>query len=194
MTKQGWNFQTWISILSHFDDNKGDKENMDCTRFGNKLNYYRERNDMTEKDLARKLGVTVRTIEKWENSEAVPNDRIIQRLSDMFGVDFWSYLDLDDKHGGSHDFDDEGDLSPFEILKEKRAGKTGSVQKTSVRSSDSAIVRKIISKILIAIALILVFGGEIILDSIPGLNGAEVIALPLAMIFAVTGFVIGNKK
>ena len=41
---------------------------MDCTRFGNKLNYYRERNDMTEKDLARKLGVTVRMVEKWENS------------------------------------------------------------------------------------------------------------------------------
>ena len=105
---------------------------MDCTRFGNKLNYYRERNDMTEKDLARKLGVTVRMVEKWENSEAVPNDRIIQKLSDMFGVDFWNYLDLDEKHGGRHDPDDEPDRSPFEIMRENRAQR-----KMSSRSASS---------------------------------------------------------
>ena len=55
---------------------------MDCTRFGNKLNYYRERNDMTEKDLARKLGVTVRMVEKWENSGHQPLPEDVQK--DMY--------------------------------------------------------------------------------------------------------------
>ena len=49
---------------------------------------------MTEKDLARKLHVPVRTVIKLENSEMEPNDRLVAKISNLFGVDFQDYLDL----------------------------------------------------------------------------------------------------
>ena len=197
---------------------------MDCTRFGNKLNYYRERNDMTEKDLARKLHVPVRMIEKWENSEAVPNDRVIQKLSDLFGVDFWNYLDMDEKHGGRHITDDEPDRSPFEVLKTAMAGKARQVshkktssqawqgwqskdfgqvgqtgqanrdRSTSYGSPDSDLIRKIISKILMILSSILIICGVFVFEDIFGIYGADVMVLPVALLLAIVSIIIGKKK
>lgn len=183
---------------------------MDCTRFGNKLNYYRERNDMTEKDLARKLGVTVRMVEKWENSEAVPNDRIIQKLSEMFGVDFWNYLDLDDKHSGSHDFDDEGDLSPFEIIKAKRAEKTrparqskssGSPASTASRkknngyqTSGSVPVRKLASIILAVLAVLFFILDDFIFYDLFYMPELRYLSIPIVILLLALSSIIGRKK
>ena len=185
---------------------------MDCTRFGNKLNYYRERNDMTERDLARKLGVTVRTVEKWENSEAVPNDRIIQKLSEMFGVDFWNYLDLDDKHGGSHDFDDEGDLSPFEIIKAKRAEKTrparqskssGSPVRTNTaprkrntgsQTSGSVPVRKLASIILAVLAVLFFILDDFIFYDLFYMPELSYLSIPIVILLLALSSIIGRKK
>lgn len=163
---------------------------MDCTRFGNKLNYYRERNDMTEKDLARKLGVTVRMVEKWENSEAVPNDRIIQKLSDMFGVDFWNYLDLDEKHGGMHDPDDEPDRSPFEIMRENMAAK----KKRTGRTSSNLGMRKILSVILAVLAAVFFIIDDFIFYDLLNKPELEVISLPVTIVLLVLSSVIGGKK
>ena len=184
---------------------------MDCTRFGNKLNYYRERNDMTEKDLARKLGVTVRMVEKWENSEAVPNDRIIQKLSEMFGVDFWNYLDLDDKHGGSHDFDDEGDLSPFEIMKAKRTEKTrqarqskssGSPVRTNAarkrntghQTSGSVPVRKLVSIILAVLAVLFFILDDFIFYDLFYMPELRYLSIPIVILLLALSSIIGRKK
>ena len=180
---------------------------MDCTRFGNKLNYYREKNDMTEKDLARKLHVPVRSVVKWENSEALPNDRVIHRLSEMFGVDFWNYLDLDERHGGKHAFDDEGDLSLFEVLKTNTSGKSAQKQpaqnkvpktrnqKTKQnRSSDDDVLRKLISKIFLILAAVIFFSGDYILEEVFGLYDLGIILFPLAFLCAVIAAVIVKGK
>ena len=163
---------------------------MDCTRFGNKLNYYRERNDMTEKDLARKLGVTVRMVEKWENSEAVPNDRIIQKLSDMFGVDFWNYLDLDEKHGGMHDPDDEPDRSPFEIMRENRAQRKMNGRSASSNQS----MGKVLSILLAVLAAVFFLLDDFIFYDLLHRPELSYLSLPAVILLLVLSSVVGRKK
>ena len=163
---------------------------MDCTRFGNKLNYYRERNDMTEKDLARKLGVTVRMVEKWENSEAVPNDRIIQKLSDMFGVDFWNYLDLDEKHGGRHDPDDEPDRSPFEIMRENRAQRKMNGRSASSNQS----MGKVLSILLAVLAAVFFLLDDFIFYDLLHRSELSYLSLPVVILLLVLSSVVRRKK
>lgn len=163
---------------------------MDCTKFGNKLNYYREINDMTEKDLARKLGVTVRMVEKWENSEAVPNDRIIQKLSDMFGVDFWNYLDLDEKHGGRHDPDDEPDRSPFEIMRENRAQRNMNGRSASSNQS----MGKVLSILLAVLAAVFFLLDDFIFYDLLHRPELNYLSLPVVILLLVLSSVVGRKK
>ena len=115
---------------------------MDCTRFGNKLNYYREKNDMTQKELARKLGISVRKLEKLENSEVEPSIRLVNRISNVFGVDFQKYLDLDEKHSGKHRFDeDDPEFSPLGSLKTNRKEKPA---RTRTANYDRPVLKALI--------------------------------------------------
>lgn len=163
---------------------------MDCTKFGMKLNYYRERNEMTEKELARKLGVTARMVEKWENSEAVPSDRVIQKLSDMFGVDFWNYLDLDEKHGGRHDPEDEPDRSPFEVMKQQMAAKK---KRTRSASSDPSM-RKLLSVLLAVIAAVYFIMDDFIFYDLLHRPDLEMISVPIVVFLLILSIVFGKKK
>lgn len=163
---------------------------MDCTKFGMKLNYYRERNEMTEKELARKLGVTARMVEKWENSEAVPSDRVIQKLSDMFGVDFWNYLDLDEKHGGRHDPEDEPDRSPFEVMKEQMAVKKKRTRSTSFDPS----MRKLLSVLLAVIAAVYFIMDDFIFYDLLHRPDLEMISVPIVVFLLILSIIFGKKK
>ncbi len=163
---------------------------MDCTRFGNKLNYYREKNDMTEKDLARKLHVPVRTVIKLENSEMEPNDRLVAKISNLFGVDFQDYLDLDERHGGAHHFDlDDPDYSPLTTKKKAKAKAQTQYRPQRTRSnfSGGAVIGKIISILLTIIALVLFIADDYIFGELLGmyeLSDLSVALSPLLLIFA----------
>ena len=181
---------------------------MDCTRFGNKLTYYRERNDMTEKDLARRLHVPVRSIEKWENSEAVPNDRMIARISDLFGVDFWNYLDMDEKHGGRHHLDADPDIdveySPLTVLKEIRAAgkqnaagkKTAAGKQKTARTSSggSSTGRKILSWLLFIVAIVWFFADEYILDRLFDRPDLAFLSIPVVVVLVTLSTLVDKKK
>ena len=162
---------------------------MDCTRFGNKLNYYREKNGMTEKELARRLHVPARSVIKWENSEAVPNDRVIQKLSDMFGVDFWNYLDLDEKHEGVHHFDmDDPDYSPLTTqADDKKITKTKS---SSVGNQSKAGV--FIARFTALLAVLAIFFE----DKIAGMTESYDVAYILPFVFIFLSLLGGffNRK
>ena len=176
---------------------------------------------MTEKDLARKLHVPVRLIEKWENSEAVPSDRVIQKLNDLFGVDFWNYLDLDERHGGSHSLDDEEDRSPFEVLKAQRteklkqarqkktsgqawqgwqgkdfgqAGQVRSAKTKPNRSAGSTGSGKVITAVFAVFAAILILFDDFIFYDLLGMPELEAITVPLLLILSVLSAVIGRKR
>ena len=181
---------------------------MDCTRFGNKLTYYREKNEMTERELARKLHVPVRSVIKWENSEAVPNDKVIARISDLFGVDFWNYLDMDEKHSGAHHFDADPDVdveySPLIVLKEKKAeaknraagkaGSQGKAKKGRTSSSGGKTARKIISWLLFAAAIVWFFADDYILDRLFDRPDLAFLSIPVIVLLVTLSTLIDKKN
>ncbi len=170
---------------------------MDCTRFGNKLTYYREKNEMTEKELARKLHVSTRKLIKLENSEAEPNDKVVARASELFGVDFWNYLDLDEKHGGKHNFDlDDPEYSPLTTLKGKKTvpNKTVVQKKKTRNSYDDAALRRRLSKIIVAIALLCFFFLQDIVEGLFNDSSLGFIMMPVPFIILLIGLIIGKKR
>lgn len=55
-------------------------------KLGDKIKHLRTKNNMTQPDLAKKLGVTVRTIAYYENNERQPKKSIIMELCKLFHV------------------------------------------------------------------------------------------------------------
>lgn len=168
---------------------------MDCTRFGNKLNYYREKNDMTEKDLARKLHVPVRTVIKLENSEMEPNDRLVAKISNLFGVDFQDYLDLDERHGGVHHFDlDDPDYSPLTTKKNAKSRTGERYQRSGSDPSIGRAIRKILSIVLLAIALIMVIADDLIFLEIFGDEDLSFISIPLVPVLLILASLLSKSS
>ena len=61
--------------------------------FGEKLQAQRERNELTKEELAKKLGVTRRTVYNYENGSSYPQDRsMYYKLADFFGVNVNHFL------------------------------------------------------------------------------------------------------
>ena len=175
---------------------------MDCTRFGIKLNYHREKNNMTEKDLARKLHVPVRSIVKWENSEGVPNDRVIARISDLFGVDFQDYLDLDERHGGNHHFDvDDPEYSPLTSRKDRKAMKvrTADIPNTvrpaakSRQKQRSGAFARFLSKLFMALAILLFVFAEDVFGELYYLQEFRFMVIPVIIILVVLALILRKK-
>ena len=54
--------------------------------FSENLTQLRKLNDMTQEDLAEKVGVTRQSIAKWESGDSVPDLERCKVLADVFGV------------------------------------------------------------------------------------------------------------
>lgn len=54
--------------------------------FASTLRALRAKEDMTQAELARQIGVDKSTIINWESGEYMPNLRIATTLADIFGV------------------------------------------------------------------------------------------------------------
>lgn len=54
--------------------------------FGSNLKYYREKQGLTQKQLADTIGYTEKSISKWENENGLPTLEVLARLSDQFGI------------------------------------------------------------------------------------------------------------
>lgn len=66
-------------------------------RFGEKLRDLRKGKDMTQTDLAKEIGVSLRTIISYENSNSYPKQReVYSKLSAFFNVDI-NYLLTEDE-------------------------------------------------------------------------------------------------
>ncbi|MFM0772924.1 helix-turn-helix domain-containing protein [Streptococcus suis] len=68
----------------------------------NKLKTLRKENNLTQEELAKKIGVNLRTLQKWENGESSIRTKNAKKLADHFGVsvgyllgysDYWDYID-----------------------------------------------------------------------------------------------------
>lgn len=53
---------------------------------GKTINELRKKNNMTQEELASKLGVSAQAVSKWENDLACPDISLLQDLSKMFGI------------------------------------------------------------------------------------------------------------
>lgn len=60
---------------------------MDQDKIGNFIKSIRLGNNLTQKELADKLGVTYQAVSKWENGRNIPDLSIIKKLCDEFDID-----------------------------------------------------------------------------------------------------------
>lgn len=65
---------------------------MDSKKIGNLIYELRNKNHLTQKELADKLMVTGQAISKWENGRGIPDIEMLQKLSEVFGVDISEIL------------------------------------------------------------------------------------------------------
>ena len=59
---------------------------MDQERIGNLIKQIRKDHNLTQKDLADKLGVTFQAVSKWENGKNIPDIAVLKQISDMFNI------------------------------------------------------------------------------------------------------------
>ena len=71
---------------------------MDRYKFGNKLCSLREANNLTQKELADKLGVSDKAVSKWENGKSIPKFELLEEISNIFDVDIPDLLCLQSKN------------------------------------------------------------------------------------------------
>lgn len=68
-----------------------------------KLRKYRESLNLTQADLAKKIGKSFRTVQSWERGESYPNAEAIWNLCEVFGTDPNDFLGWYDEHPREED-------------------------------------------------------------------------------------------
>lgn len=113
---------------------------------GEKIYNLRTQNNLSQGDLAEKLGVSRQSISKWENNSAVPDLEKIIKLSDIFGVSIDSMI----KGGYSAEGNTvKEDVKPQESTK---------VEYVKIIEKQPMEGRKIAGIILLCMAFVITFG------------------------------------
>ncbi|NLC48436.1 MAG: helix-turn-helix domain-containing protein [Tenericutes bacterium] len=66
---------------------------MDQDKIGKFIKYIRKQNNLTQQELAKKLGVTFQAVSKWENGKNIPDISILKEISKEFNVDINEILE-----------------------------------------------------------------------------------------------------
>lgn len=67
---------------------------MNDFKFGNRLYNLRREAGLSQVDLAKKVGVTNKSVSKWENGASKPSTNVLRKLSDLFDVSIGELLTL----------------------------------------------------------------------------------------------------
>ena len=70
---------------------------MNQEKIGNLIKEIRKNNNLTQKELADKLGVTYQAVSKWETGLNIPDIAIIRQISKMYNIDINEILDGEKK-------------------------------------------------------------------------------------------------
>ena len=54
--------------------------------FGEKIKQHRENNSYSQRDLAEILGVSIRTVVRWEQDKSKPNPEDVKRIASLTGI------------------------------------------------------------------------------------------------------------
>lgn len=65
--------------------------------FGNLLYKLRTRSNLTQGEVASKLGVTNKAVSKWENGKAKPTTDVLKKLSILFNIPIEELLQIKEK-------------------------------------------------------------------------------------------------
>lgn len=65
---------------------------MDSKKIGNLIYELRNKNHLTQKELANRLLVTSQAVSKWENGRGIPDIEMLQKLSEIFEIDISELL------------------------------------------------------------------------------------------------------
>lgn len=60
--------------------------------YGEKIKYMRKKLNLSQEDLANKIGLTRQSISKWETGKASPTMANLKELSEVFGVDMAYFI------------------------------------------------------------------------------------------------------
>lgn len=69
---------------------------MDQSAIGKYINQKRKAKNLTQTQLAEKLGVSNKTISKWENGKCMPDYSIIENLCNTLGISISELVDAED--------------------------------------------------------------------------------------------------
>ena len=65
----------------------------------NRFKIFRKQNNLTQEDIAEKLGVSRQAVAKWERGETQPDVESCIKLADLYGVSLDMLVrDISDKH------------------------------------------------------------------------------------------------
>ena len=86
-----------IIKASYLSDTPGTERRKEWHRFmiANKIKMLRERHNLTQSDLAKKLGLTRSGVNAWEMGISVPSTQYIVELAALFGVSTDYLLDIE---------------------------------------------------------------------------------------------------
>ncbi len=70
---------------------------MNDYQFGNRLYGLRKAAGLSQSQVAEKIGVTNKSVSRWENGNTKPSTEMLRRLSDLFGISVEELLTLRDK-------------------------------------------------------------------------------------------------
>ena len=65
---------------------KQEESAMDLVRIGKFLSQLRREKELTQEELGERLGVTNKTVSRWENGNYLPPVEILQLLSEIYGL------------------------------------------------------------------------------------------------------------
>ena len=70
---------------------------MNQEKFGELIKSIRKEHNLTQKELADKLGVTFQAVSKWENGKNLPDIAIIKKIAEEFSIDLSVLFEMDSK-------------------------------------------------------------------------------------------------
>lgn len=66
---------------------------MNQEKIGKLIKDIRKKNNLTQKELAEKLGVTYQAVSKWENGRNIPDISLLKQMSEEFGIELSGFLE-----------------------------------------------------------------------------------------------------
>ena len=62
-------------------------------KYNNRIKIFREKKNMTQQELAERLGTDIRNIRRWENGESCPNVTVGLQISKILEASFTDIFD-----------------------------------------------------------------------------------------------------